>query len=123
MQQFNSETYKETFVLYKQNPEPTEPETLYYYEDQKSSGIDIVWMGTSIKDATSFNTLDDVVTAYMNAIKNSNEAVGVLLISTILNTIPTDSFAEKLHDNKVDDIFKKLEPEDISYLKETGILK
>ncbi len=123
MEQFNSKIYKEKFVLYKQNPEPCLPETLFYMESRISTGTDIIWMGTSIDDATIFNELDDIIVAYLNVVNNTNEEIGVMMISTILSTIPTVSFADTLHNTKVDAILNKLDTEDISYLKETGILK
>ncbi len=123
MKIFSSEQGEEYYVLYKQNPEPANPETLYYFEQRGRDVKDIVWMGTCIADATHFTNLDDVITAYVNVSKDSNEEIGVMLISVILNTIPIQAFADTLHEKTVKDILKKLDKTDVDYLKQTGILK
>lgn len=123
MKQYNSDCYKEQYVIYKQNPEPALPEILYYRESWKGKTLDVIWMGTCIEDATSFTNMDDLVHAYSHLVKTMNEDIGVMLISTILNTIPTNTFADKLHDSTVERILKKLDSNDIDYLKQTGVLK
>ncbi len=123
MKIFSSEQDEEYYVLYKQNPEPVNPETLYYLEQLTSDGKNIIWMGTCIADATHFTNLNDVISAYLYVSRDSNEEIGVMLISVILNTIPTQAFADTLHEKTVKDILRKLDTDDIEYLKETGILK
>ncbi len=123
MKIFSSEQDEEYYVLYKQNPEPVNPETLYYLEQLTRDGKNIIWMGTCIADATHFTNLNDVISAYLYVSRDSNEEIGVMLISVILNTIPTQAFADTLHEKTVKDILRKLDTDDIEYLKETGILK
>ncbi len=123
MKIFSSEQYEEYYVLYKQNPEPVNPETLYYLEQHTRDEKNIVWMGTCIADATHFTNLNDVISAYVDVSKDSVDEIGVMLISVTLDTIPTQAFADTLHEKTVKDILRKLDRDDIEYLKETGVLK
>lgn len=119
MVHFQNEVKETSYVIYAMNPEPCEPQVLFFGEQFGKYGV-----VESFYEAVAYNTLSGAVKEFA-AIKDEYATaypiMDICKIETVLNTVNPADYNDNLINTKRDSILSKLSEEDLAFIRFHGL--
>ena len=117
MSKFMHDIIREEYVIYMRNPEPCEPENLFYSHLEQGTG-NPVWCDETRK-AAAFHSIEDAVETLGSLSKKYKVEIASVILS--INTLEPESYKDFLANHKKRAILSKLTADEIAFLKQNGV--